>query len=183
MHLECSRSAVPTPDPKTSFEVLRRLTAQLTEDRPLEDFLRAVTDASLGLLGADHASIRLLDTTRASLLSNTHSGSGEDDRPMSFRRGEGILGWVVEHGEPARIDDVEHDSRWLRPTGAQGFRIGSIVAEPLWSSGEVIGVPDTPGFRFRLSRLLRRARSSGRVFRSSGRRSSARRRHTCTVHA
>jgi two-component system cell cycle response regulator len=151
---------LPTHDPQKSFEVLLRLTAQLTEDRPLEEFLRAVTDASLGLLGADHASIRLLDTTRTALLSGARSGSGEDDRPMSFRRGEGILGWVVEHGEPARIDDVEHDSRWLRPTGAQGFRIGSIVAEPLWSSGEVIGVlsatsPERGAFREEEQLLLR----------------------------
>lgn len=127
-------------DPKRAFEVLLQLTAQLTEDRPLEEFLRAVTEASLGLLFADHASIRLLDSARSALLSGARSGSGEEDRPMSFRRGEGILGWVVEHGQPARIDDVEHDSRWLKPAGPQGFRIGSIVAEPLWSSGEVIGV-------------------------------------------
>lgn len=58
---------------------------------------------------------------------------------MEFRRGEGILGWVVEHGEPARIGDVEHDTRWLRSQG-QSFHVRSIIAEPLWSSGEVIGV-------------------------------------------
>ncbi len=126
-------------DPKRAFEVLLQLTAQLTDDRPLEEFLRAVTDASLELLSADHASIRLLDTARTALLSGARSGSGEEDRPMSFRRGEGVLGWVVEHGEPARIDDVEHDSRWVRGE-RQGFRVGSIIAEPLWSSGEVIGV-------------------------------------------
>lgn len=122
-----------------ALDVLLELTAQLTCDRPLEEFLKAVTGASIELLHADHASIRLLDTTRSALLCGARSGTGEDDRPMEFRRGEGILGWVVEHGEPARIGDVEHDTRWLRSQG-QSFHVRSIIAEPLWSSGEVIGV-------------------------------------------
>ncbi len=122
-----------------ALDVLLQLTAQLTDDRPLEEFLKAVCEATLDLLRADHSSIRLLDTSRASLLSGARSGTGEDDRPMDFKRGEGILGWVVEHGQPARIDDVEHDTRWLAAQG-QAFSIRSIMAEPLWSSGEVIGV-------------------------------------------
>lgn len=122
-----------------ALDVLLQLTAQLTDDRPLEEFLKAVTEASLDLLGADHASIRLLDTARTALLSGARSGTGEGDRPMDFMRGEGILGWVVEHGQPARISDVEHDTRWVAAQG-QEFEVRSIIAEPLWSSGEVIGV-------------------------------------------
>ncbi len=125
---------------RAALDVLLQLTAQLTDDRPLEDFLKAVTEATLDLLHADHASIRLLDTTRTSLLSGARSGTGEEDRPMDFKRGEGVLGWVVEHGQPARIGDVEHDSRWVRAEGQQSFSVRSIIAEPLWSSGEVIGV-------------------------------------------
>lgn len=141
------------------LEVLLQLTAQLTDDRPLEEFLKAVTDATHGLLAADHASVRLLDTSRAALLSGARSGTGEDDRPMEFRRGEGVLGWVVEHGLPARIDDVEHDSRWTKARGQQ-FRIRSIMAEPLWSSGEVIGVlavtsPERAAFKEEDHLLLR----------------------------
>jgi two-component system, cell cycle response regulator len=122
-----------------ALDVLLQLTAQLTDDRPLEEFLNAVTEATLDLLHADHASIRLLDTGRTSLLSGARSGTGEDERPMDFKRGEGILGWVVEYGQPARIGDVAHDTRWLKSKG-QTFHVRSIIAEPLWSSGEVIGV-------------------------------------------
>jgi diguanylate cyclase (GGDEF)-like protein len=122
-----------------ALDVLLQLTAQLADDRPLEESLNAVTEAALGLLHADHASVRLLDTSRRALLCGARSGTGEDDRPMDFKRGEGILGWVVEHGQAARIAEVEHDTRWLRPQG-QTFHVRSIIAEPLWSSGEVIGV-------------------------------------------
>lgn len=131
--------ATPTRDAERTLEVLLSLTAQLTEDRPIEEFLKAVTDASLEMLSANHASIRLLDATRSMLLSGARSGAGESGRLMEFRRGEGVLGWVVENGQPARIGEVEEDYRWLA-TKRQGFEVRSIMAEPLWSSGEVIGV-------------------------------------------
>lgn len=131
--------ATPTRDAQRTLEILLGLTAQLTEDRPVDDFLKAVTDASLEMLVADHASIRLLDSSRATLLSEARSGVGETGRPMTFRRGEGVLGWVVEHGQPVRIADVAEDGRWL-DSKRQAFEVRSIMAEPLWSNGEVIGV-------------------------------------------
>jgi two-component system cell cycle response regulator len=131
--------ATPLRDAQRTLEILLQLTAQLTDDRPLEDFLKAVTDASLDMLVGDHASIRLLDTSRSMLLCGSRSGVGEHGRPMEFRRGEGVLGWVVENGQPIRLDDAEKDHRWVAGK-TQGFEIHSIMAEPLWSSGEVIGV-------------------------------------------
>lgn len=122
-----------------TLDVLLQLTAQLTDDRPLEDFLKAVTEATRELLRADHASIRLLDSSRIALLSGARSGTGADDRPMDFKRGEGLLGWVVEFGQPVRVGEVDADSRWVKPYN-QTFGIRSLMAEPLWSSGEVIGV-------------------------------------------
>lgn len=125
--------------PERALQLLLELTAQLTDDRPLEDFLKAVTEATRELLRADHASIRLLDSSRIALLSGARSGTGADDRPMDFKRGEGILGWVVDMGQPVRVGDVQADSRWIKPYN-QAFGIRSLMAEPLWSSGEVIGV-------------------------------------------
>jgi diguanylate cyclase (GGDEF)-like protein len=49
------------------------------------------------------------------------------------------VGWVVENGQAVRVDDVESDSRWIVGKD-QGFEIRSIMAEPLWSNAEVIGV-------------------------------------------
>lgn len=137
--VRASIPATPKRDAQRTLEVLLQLTAQLTDDRPLEDFLKAVTDASVELLVADHASIRLLDATRTMLLSGARSGVGEQGRPLEFQRGEGVLGWIVDNGQPVRIDDVEKDDRFVA-RDAQGFEIRSIMAEPLWSSGEVIGV-------------------------------------------
>lgn len=126
-------------DAQRALEVLLKLTAQLTDDRPVEDFLHAVTSATVELLGADHASIRLLDSSRGALLSGARSGTGSSNRPMDFKRGDGVLGWIVEHGQPAHIDDVELDPRWQKGEG-QEFTTRALMAEPLWASDEVIGV-------------------------------------------
>ncbi len=119
--------------------VLLRLTRALTADTSLEDSLHAVTDAALELVPGDHASIRLLDGVKASLLSGARSGKGAGEKPLVFRRNEGILGWVVEHKEPAFVGDARSDLRFVSHEG-QGFKIQSLIAEPLWAGGDVIGV-------------------------------------------
>jgi diguanylate cyclase (GGDEF)-like protein len=127
------------PTKPNAIDVLLRITKELTAEQPLEDALSFVTDAVIELVAGDHASIRLLDGTRASLLAGARSGSASDARPLAFKRGEGVIGWVVEHGEGALIPDVNADERFVTLSG-QGFVVRSMVAEPLWSTGEVIGV-------------------------------------------
>jgi diguanylate cyclase (GGDEF)-like protein len=119
--------------------VLLGLTQSLGEDRTLEESLRAVTDAALVLVQADHASVRLLDASKTSLLSGARSGVGVSHRPLEFRRGDGALGWAVEQRSPVSIEDTLTDPRFL-PSEQQGFSIRSLVVEPLWSSGDLIGV-------------------------------------------
>ena len=134
--------ASPRPAAKKHREQLRvllELTQQLTDNRPLEESLTAVTEASLKLLPADHASIRLLDASHSELLSGARSGSGASERPLTFRRGEGLIGWIVEFKEGVLIDDTQSDPRFVK-SPRQGFVIRSMVAEPLWSAGQVIGV-------------------------------------------
>ncbi len=133
--------AIPpiSTDPRRMIEVLLDLTKELTIERPLEESLQLVTQAAVHLVGADHASIRLLDGSRQSLLAGARSGSAQGERPLAFKSGEGIIGWVVENGEGALIDDVNTDDRFVVLSG-QGFVLTSMVAEPMWSSGEVIGV-------------------------------------------
>jgi len=128
---------------KAALHALIDLTQQLTESRPLEESLKVVTDAAMRLVPTNHASIRLLDASGRELLSGARSGDGSDHRPMTFRRGEGILGWVAEHKEGVRLGDVTADDRFKARPGRQGFEIRSIMAEPLWSGGEIIGVLST----------------------------------------
>jgi diguanylate cyclase (GGDEF)-like protein len=124
---------------RVALDLLLDLTRRLTEERTLEEALQEVTNAALRLLPGEHSSVRILDDSRTRLLSAARSGAGTSRRPASFRPGEGVAGWVVEHGEIARINDTARDARFTRKAG-QGFRIRSMLGVPLWSAGRVIGV-------------------------------------------
>ena len=119
--------------------MLLQLTANLGAERSLKKALKLVTNAALELLPGEHASIRVLDHTRTELLSGARSGCGDDKKPVRHTPGQGVAGWVVEHGEVARINDTTKDERFITKAD-QGFAIRSIVAVPLWSAGEVVGV-------------------------------------------
>jgi diguanylate cyclase (GGDEF)-like protein len=126
-------------DPKRDLTVLRQLTEHLSGGRPLEDALHEVTDAALQLLPCDHASIRLFDTSRTALLAGARSGRGVEQRSLALTKGEGIAGWVMEHGLPAHVRDTKADPRFIVAVG-QGFSIRSMISEPLLAAGKPIGV-------------------------------------------
>jgi diguanylate cyclase (GGDEF)-like protein len=126
-------------DREPLIDALLRLTRTLAQERSLDACLKAVTDTALNLVPGDHASIRVLDATRTELLASARSGAGAQARPAHFVKGQGVIGWVVNKGKAVRIDDVERDDRFV-PASGQGFAIGAMLAVPLFSAAQVIGV-------------------------------------------
>jgi two-component system cell cycle response regulator len=118
---------------------LLALTERLTRDAPLEEHLADVTDATLVLVPADHASIRVVDASGDELLACARSGTGTDHHSLPLRKGEGVAGWVLANARPALVRDTREDQRFLAATG-QGFAIQSIIAAPLVHGGRAIGV-------------------------------------------
>lgn len=126
-------------DAQRALDVLLELTRNLLGETSLNRALRLVTQAAMELLPGDHASIRVLDHSRMELLSGARSGIGETMRPVRHVAGQGVAGWVVDHGELVRIADAHLDRRFVvKPN--QGFSIRSMLAVPLWSAGDVVGV-------------------------------------------
>jgi len=122
-----------------ALEVLVTLTRDLAARRPLADALCAVTRAALDVLPGNHASIRLLDEDGTALCSGARLGAGAIHEPAAFRRGEGLLGWVAEHGQIARVGDAANDPRFDdRPN--RGFEVRSIVSVPIRAARRVEGV-------------------------------------------
>ncbi|MEM9069840.1 MAG: sensor domain-containing diguanylate cyclase [Myxococcota bacterium] len=139
--------ASPVKSPQTrqvrpaeyAFRVLVDLTQSLTEQKlELDAALQIVTNAARDLFEGQHASVRIVDDEGDLLLSMARSGRGVGRSPVAFRRGEGVMGWVIEQETLARIDDVSTDPRFKRIV-AQGYEICSMLAIPLWSAGRVIG--------------------------------------------
>jgi diguanylate cyclase (GGDEF)-like protein len=118
---------------------LLELVEQTAKIAGADDALQAVTQAAVRILGGDHASIRLLDPSQRELLASARAGRGTHLGSLPLARNAGVAGWVLEHAEGVRIDDVRKDERFVAAMG-QGFSIRSMMAEPLWSGGRVVGV-------------------------------------------
>lgn len=111
----------------------------LAGDVAFDRALTLVADAALAVTGASHASVRLLAPGEGVLLATARAGEGIATAAKPFRRGEGLMGWVVEHGQGLVVDDVRKEPRYREVPG-QGFVIGSMVLEPLVVGGVVGGV-------------------------------------------
>lgn len=140
---------VPKGQYKRIFSVLFQLTKKVNEAAPLPELLRSVAQAATDLTDATSCSIMLLDESRAELLSKaSHGLTPEEEAEISFGIGEGIAGWVAEHGAPALVPDVVADPRF-KPVDGQVTPIRSMIAVPLTTKEGVIGVicasSHTPG--------------------------------------
>ncbi len=127
-------------DARLALETLLDLTRDLRGERPLEEALAEVTRAAVRLLRANHASLRLVDESGNNLLAAVRHGAGAAHPALQFKRGEGVIGWVIDHGIPVRLDDARRDIRFKKNLKSQGFLIGSMVVVPMLAGGTVFGV-------------------------------------------
>jgi len=104
----------------------------------LPKLLDVIAEEAAQLLGAERASIFLLDESRSELWSQVALGS---DEVLRFDARLGIAGAVALGGESVLVTDVSGDDRFYPGMDAQtGFQTRSIVAAPLtMASGECIG--------------------------------------------
>jgi len=87
----------------------RGLVAQLEVDAVLEELLRIACE----LTGARYAAIGVLDEDRRELRRFVTRGVGRDEREAigDLPRGHGILGELIRHPVPLRLDDVSEHPR------------------------------------------------------------------------
>ncbi|MBV1859113.1 MAG: sensor domain-containing diguanylate cyclase [Nannocystaceae bacterium] len=104
---------------------------------PIDQALQVVTDLSLDLLGATHASIRVVDAA-ALLRSVARSGAGSNDAAQIFKKGEGLIGWAVQHARPVRVPDSSLDARFARRPD-RSFEACSVMSVPLVAGERVLG--------------------------------------------
>ncbi len=84
----------------------------------------------------------LVDAARNELFFDVATGEhGERVKAVRLRMGEGIAGWVAEHGVSVIVPDVRRDSRFSTRVNEQsGFQTRCILCVPVTSKGLVIGV-------------------------------------------
>ncbi len=148
----------------------RRLQQQVQHWMSLHDLAQAITSTLdepeifrrvMGnvnkILQVEAGSLLLLESDKEELqFAVTLQGDAVQFSDFSIKVGQGIAGWVAQHGEPLLVPDVENDPRFYKKVDhATGFQSRSILCVPLKAKEHTIGVlevinklsgPESPSF-------------------------------------
>src|SRR5690606_33714556 len=120
-------------------QVLFEIGKAIGSDEDLGTLLTHISELLTDLLGAHACSVMLLYVDERRLLTKAAHGLGECRvGKLSFAVGEGVAGWVVERGQPALIDDVATDDRFVY-LGGDTTSIKSMACVPLLVRGKSVG--------------------------------------------
>ncbi len=103
---------------------------------------RRAIEAITGLMDAEAGSLLLVDDVKKELFFKVALGEkGEKVKEVRLRMGEGIAGWVAQHGDPLLIHDVKNDPRFAGKFDERSeFTTNDMMCIPVKLKGRIIGV-------------------------------------------
>jgi len=122
--------------------ILKQVGETISSTLDLQAILAALLGAAKDALHSEASSLLQVEEATGDLVFEVALGErGEKVKEFRLKRGQGIAGWVAEHGEPLCIPDVTRDPRFLTQVDATtGFVTKSILCVPLRLKGTTIGV-------------------------------------------
>jgi diguanylate cyclase (GGDEF)-like protein/PAS domain S-box-containing protein len=120
------------------YDIAAEVNGSLDLDETLDRAVRRITQTLNGQIG--YAFLVGPDPLELTMRARYHAAVAE--MPVDVERrlilGQGLTGWVVATGEPALVDDVAQDPRWLY-VDALDRAVHSALSVPLARGGEVLG--------------------------------------------
>jgi len=125
-------------------EALIAIGKDLNAAADIDVLMQHVVEQATKILRADDCSLFLLDEDEATLeLRASHGPLGDQTGQGAARYalGEGLTGWVAQHGEAIRVGDPRTDGRWKGVfMEAPAGEIASVMAVPVRSHRGISGV-------------------------------------------
>jgi len=108
----------------------------------LQKILQTVMEKISDLLQPDTWSLLMLDEAGQELHFEIAIGAGADKlKDVRLKVGEGIAGWVAQHGEPVLVEDVKRDPRFTaRIDEVTQTDTRSVVCVPIKGKEKILGV-------------------------------------------
>jgi diguanylate cyclase (GGDEF)-like protein len=117
--------------PLDDLLVFHQLARSLTSSFDLDAILRTILEHMERFIQAELWTLLMLDEERNELYYAIASGGGQEAlRDLRVKVGEGVAGWVVEHGETLIVPETTGDPR-LQTEGAPPRAVRSVIALPL----------------------------------------------------
>ncbi len=116
--------------------------AAITGSLDLKEVLQRILEQTSQALLVDTVSLALLDPRRQELVFEASTGKySEKVVGIRLKIGQGIAGWVAQHGEGTVVNDVSLDERFFRGVDLiTGFHTRAIACAPIRWGNEVIGI-------------------------------------------
>jgi PAS domain S-box-containing protein len=131
------------------YDELRQRVAELTALNTISSAIASSLDLQQTLTVVTDYATQLLDVAASSIVLKTEGGlwfaaaSGESSAFFPGRRmalGQGIAGWVIEHGQSLLVPDVSQDARFFADFDREAqFTTHSILCVPLQTKEQTIG--------------------------------------------
>src|SRR5271157_4820666 len=123
-----TESRIPLDDLLVFHQVARSLTSSFD----LDTILRTIMEHMERFVEADLWTLLMLDEASQELYYAIAAGREEASlRGMRVKVGEGVAGWVVEHGETLLVPEAQNDPRVKKEHAAKPSTIRSVIALPL----------------------------------------------------
>ncbi|HEV7734293.1 MAG TPA: GAF domain-containing protein [Candidatus Binatia bacterium] len=129
------------------LRLLYDLSRRLATFNELDDVLRHATGGLRELFDAEGSAVLILDPETRELrfpIASQREGSEATVAELAevrFAAGQGVAGWVLEHGEAIAVEDVGNDPRFYRGVDkATGATTRTLLAAPMRTEGPSIGV-------------------------------------------
>jgi len=122
------------------FELLADLGAMIAGEVELDDMLATFADRVARALGADRATLWLIDGATGDIRSRV--ATLPELPELRVPQGHGVVGYVADGGELVNIRDAASDPRWGGGELAQqiGYRTTSMLTAPIVRRGQIRGV-------------------------------------------
>jgi diguanylate cyclase (GGDEF)-like protein len=118
--------------PLADLLVFHQLTRSLTSSFDLDTILRTILEHMERTIEAELWTLLMLDEVRQELYyAIAAGGEHESLRGMRVKVGDGVAGWVAEHGETLIIPESDHDPRLTGNQSVNLKKVRSVIAMPL----------------------------------------------------
>jgi diguanylate cyclase (GGDEF)-like protein len=118
--------------PLKDLLVFHHLTRSLTSSFDLDTILRTILEQMEGIMEAELWTLLMLDEASQELHYALAAGGEQAAlQDLRVKVGEGVAGWVVEHGETLIVPESADDPRLANEPGGKSQQARSVICMPL----------------------------------------------------
>lgn len=118
--------------PLADLLVFHQLARSLTSSFDLDTILRTILEQMERMVEAEFWALLMLDESTPHLYYAIAAGEEQETlRGLRVKRGEGVAGWVLEHGETLIVPEVAGDPRAAQSATPGITSVRSVIALPL----------------------------------------------------